>query len=518
MSSPKRIRTERKAWLLWAALALTACGGHPTSDAYVAADGPPRVLVISALDGYVEPCGCTVDLLLGGIDRIARVVADERQKGPTAVVVVGPHLFGGPVDEHLVGQEEAKAHLIAQSLAAIGVDAAVPTAADLARGADFYAKLHEDYPLPDVTANVANGGGRTVDLGRLRVGFFGLVDPAAPPGPRGPATDPAKAATEAAAALRAKGATVVIALGSLPRPELRKLATSVPGVDLWVLGEGPAEEALASPAGNTFVVEAGDRGRNLGRIVLQDASEPGPLADPAGERARALKALTLQIKMRSDLFTRMHTPELEQAIAGLEKQKADLEKQPLATTGKRFEYTLLPVAKTVEPDPKVKDWLAAYNQQLKAINLAQAGEVVALAEGESGYSGAKACADCHEDAYDFWQTTPHSHAWQTLVQADKTFDAECVACHVTGWQKPGGSALGHLDALQNVQCEVCHGPGSIHVDRGGGEETVKRAVPETVCVGCHSHEHSPKFDYAAYLPKIIGPGHGKPVKKLTGPK
>jgi hypothetical protein len=425
------------------------------------------------------------------------------------VVVVGPHLFGGPVDAHMVGQEEAKARLIARSLKAMGVDAVVPTATDLARGADFYQAVRGEWPLTDVTANVPRGAGRVVQLGKVKVGLFGLADPAAPPGPMGAATDPEAAATAAAETLRAEGAHVVVALGALPRPALRRLAQSVPGVDLWVLGHEPHEEPEASPALGTFVVEAGDRGRNVGRVVFHEADRPGPLADPAGERARKIKALSLQIKMRNDLFQRTRSPDLEASIATLEAERAALEKAPAGALGKRLEYTLVPVKKEVEPAAELAGWVAEYNERLKAINLAAAGEVPPVPPGASGYAGGAACLDCHMDPGDVWQDTAHAKAWDTLVKAGKTFDAECVSCHVTGWRQPGGSVLGKLNGLENVQCEVCHGPGQQHVANGGDDATTKRSVPEAVCVQCHNAQHSPKFDYATYLPKILGPGHQK---------
>ncbi len=506
MRLPNRARTERRGWWPWLlALLLAGCGGAATGAD--GTDGEPRLLVISSLNGYVEPCGCTIDLLLGGIDRIATIVAEERARGPTAVVVVGPHLFGGAVEPHMVGQEEAKARLIARSLAAMGVDAVVPTAAELARGPDFYRALRTEWPLTDVTANVPLGAGRIVALGTLKVGLFGLADPAAPPGPMGAATDPESAARAASETLRAAGASVVVALGALPRPTLRRLAQSVPGVDLWVLGHEPHEEPQVSPALNTFVVEAGDRGRNVGRIVLHDAARPGPLTDPAGERARKIKALSLQIKMRNDLFQRTRSPDLEASIASLEAERAALEQAPAEKAGKRLEYTLVPVAKEIEPRSELAGWLADYNEQLKAINLAAAGEAPPVPPGGSGYAGGAACVDCHIDADDVWKDTPHAKAWDTLVKAGKTFDAECVSCHVTGWRQPGGAVLGRLNNLENVQCEVCHGPGQVHVASGGDDASTSRTVPEAVCVQCHNKQHSPKFDYATYLPRVLGPGH-----------
>ena len=487
---------------LMAALTVAACGGVP--EEAQAPEGPPRLLVLSSTIGYIEPCGCTVDLLLGGIDRISTLVREERRLGPTAVLVVGPHLFEKAPEPHMVGQEEAKARLIARALTHIGVDAVVPTATELVRGADFHKSLWKPGGLPDVTANVPDGRGRILTLGDLEVGVFGLAATGADT-PAGAPTEAATAARAEAARLRASGAHVVVALGAIPRADLRRLAQSVEGVDLWVLGDHPEERSTVSPAGTSYLLEAGDRARNLGRVVLHEATGPGRLADPVGDAARARKALQLQIDMRSQMYSRMRSKGLADTIAEMKRALAELEAP--APTGKRLEYTLVPVTKTIAQDPEVQQWVVDYNAALKRINLAAAGEAPPVPAGGSGYAGAAECVDCHAEAQAVWAATPHARAWQTLEAAGKTFDAECVSCHVTGWRKPGGTVLGRTERLESVQCEVCHGPSAKHVEVGGDEDSVERRAPEAVCVGCHNEHHSPRFDYATYLPKILGPGH-----------
>jgi hypothetical protein len=503
--------SEKRAALAAAlTLALTGCGGAagPEASAPAGADGAPRLLVLSSMIGYVEPCGCTIDLLLGGIDRIARVVEDERAQGPTAVLLVGPTLFEGAVEAHMKPQAEARTDLLSQSLGRIGVDGWVPTHDELALGRERYDALSGRIGAPDITANVAGGQGRILNLGGARVGVFGLADPEGGETPGGAPSDPAEAATATAAALRAEGAQVVVGLAALPRRALRRMSRQIEGVDLWVLGDHPAELAHASPAGSSFLIEAGDRGRHVGRIVLRDLdSGTSRLADPVGARARALKALDLRIDMQSETFARTRAPVLQQKIAALREERAELAAAPIDEQGRRFDYTLVPVPKEVEPDPKIREWVAGYNASLKALNLAAAGEVPPVPEGGSGYAGTAECVDCHDEAHQMWLTTPHAKAWQTLVDAGKTFDAECVSCHVSGWRQPGGAVLGKLDHLVNVGCESCHGPGQVHVDVGGDETSIERMAPEAVCVTCHNEHHSPKFDYATYLPRVLGPGH-----------
>ena len=70
----------------------------------------------------------------------------------------------------------------------------------------------------------------------------------------------------------------------------------------------------------------------------------------------------------------------------------------------------------------------------------------------------------------FWKTTVHARAWKTIVDGGKTGFDDCVSCHVTGFGEVGGSSLGHVKGLTDVQCETCHGPGSLHVKAEGLEE------------------------------------------------
>ncbi|MCA9547840.1 MAG: hypothetical protein KC613_25725 [Myxococcales bacterium] len=477
---------------------LPACG--PRTAPAPAPAGPPRLLVVSSLIGYVEPCGCTVDLTLGGMDRLVAAVDAERQAGPTAVLVVGSTFFEKPFPDHRAGQEQAKADLIAKALRRAGVAAFAPGPGDRAAGADRFAELHRALGAPDVTAAPA-----LLRVGDVAVGVLGLgpVD-----GEDGAAADPAPVQARAAA-LRAQGAHVVVALAARSRRDVRRLARGVPELDLWLLGEHPTEAGAASPAGEGYLIEAGDRGRNLGRVILHDAAAPGRLADPAGDAERARRALDGQIQMKARMLALTKEPSLEQQLAELRARQAALAAPTDA--GKRFEYALVPLPKAHPQDPEVKGWIAAYNQALQALNLANAGEVPPVPEGGQRYVGVAECEDCHPEAVEFWRTTRHARAWQTLVDDDKTFDAECVGCHVVGWQQPGGTVLGKTKGLEDVQCEACHGPNQKHVEEGGAEHHTVRDPGEAGCVGCHHPHHSPKFDYATYLEKILGPGHGKPV-------
>ncbi len=99
---------------------------------------------------------------------------------------------------------------------------------------------------------------------------------------------------------------------------------------------------------------------------------------------------------------------------------------------------------------------------------------------DAKYVGTETCIQCHKDAGKVWATTKHSKAFKTLVEAKnprhRQFDGECVVCHTVGFKyhsgyndPPMGSsaddAKDHNLLLENVGCESCHGPGSVHAKK-----------------------------------------------------
>jgi hypothetical protein len=388
----------------------------------------------------------------------------------------------------------------------------MPHAIDLALGEELYRSISAAHPERDPTVNIEGGQPLLLTLGALKVGVIGLGAEGAHHPNGGVLLAPLPAAKAAAALLKAQGAHVIIAMSSLPRAELRALAEALPELELVALAEGAMEQPTLSPVGpGRYMIEAGDRGRNLAVVRLTEATAPGPLLDPLGDRARRIKDLELRLKMRSQMggFGGFGRPQGDSDA--LRQELAQLKASELTQDGKRVAYSLIPISASLPVDVEVESKVKAYQRSLKALNLASATGPVPLPEGGNGYGKLEECALCHPGAKTFWEGTAHARAWETLEKAEKTFDVECVSCHVTGFQAPGGSSLGHTEGLQDVQCEACHGPSAQHAEVGGGESGTRLKVTEQVCRGCHNELHSPKFSYADYLKKVLGPGHGAPL-------
>jgi hypothetical protein len=70
------------------------------------------------------------------------------------------------------------------------------------------------------------------------------------------------------------------------------------------------------------------------------------------------------------------------------------------------------------------------------------------------------CGHCHESVIGTWMGTKHSFAHDSLV-SDPSYNEFCYPCHNTGWDETldnGGYDDNPVAALNNVQCEACHGP------------------------------------------------------------
>jgi hypothetical protein len=483
---------------------------------------PIQILILSDLIGYIEPCGCTIDLTLGGIQRTIALIKEAQAQGPTAVLVAGSHLFEYPeIAPDKKAQQVAKAKLIRQILYETPVHAFTPGINDLAAGYKFYQKMQKDFPLPDVTTNQVGGSAKIIQLGQVKLGVFAIAPVKSQLGiisENDQATPILQATQRSIDSLKSQGADVIIAMATMERQALKVLAKQVKDIDFWVLGTKALEEKSLHKidSSRARLIEAGDRGRHLARLTLYNAKIKGTFQDPLGQHQKEMRRLKRTILMKEKFSRGLGGMRTREQIAQLKTQLAQKEQQVVRVPydQKVLHYKLQAIEDTLVKDPHVDTSITQYQEKLKTINLSVAGKVVPLPKNGNGYAGIKECEMCHPMAVKFWKETKHAVAWKTLEDANKTFDVECVSCHVAGWQKPGGSALGHTDLLKNVQCEACHGPSAKHAMVGGGEAWTKRSVPEKVCKTCHNKHHSPAFDYDTYLPKVIGPGHGEPYVEL----
>ncbi len=269
------------------------------------------------------------------------------------------------------------------------------------------------------------------------------------------------------------------------------------------------------------LVQVQNKGRSLLRVdlSLRDGSRPTWLKG-SGEQERELATLDERIEL---LRGQVNEPGVSEALRSLKKAKlddllqrrAELANAPITwpTTGNAAAFRFVAIETTLPQDPTVAALEQAYDRDVGQFNLAWAREHGKACEPPTaerpGFVGTAVCGSCHPDALTVWQGTRHPHAFEDLEAKGKQYHLDCIGCHVSGWQQPGGVCrIDQTEQRREVGCESCHGPGSAHVALPT-RATIRRGSKE-VCVGCHDHENSTHFEYESYLAKIRGPGHGAP--------
>ena len=285
-----------------------------------------------------------------------------------------------------------------------------------------------------------------------RIGVIGVVrfNPIfSKPGPSGgpmAIVHPVEPVRDAVARLGFENVDMIVLLAAMHQADAGRLAKEVPGIDFILGSYGGLFTDQPETHGETVMIYAGNQGKRLGVARVFEG--------PDGRR--------------TDVQSRLHMmnsryPSDERMLEFVDQANGRAD-QAQAEAGFRS------------------------NRAVPAI--ATVGR----------YTGNQVCASCHAEAFSHWTATSHAQALDTLDNDPKGAAAECQSCHVTGHGEKGGFTGRETSPhFASVGCETCHGPGAQHAKtpaRGYGRVSVSS------CVGCHTREHSPKFDYYTYLGKV----------------
>lgn len=409
-----------------------------------------RLYFISDLAGQIEPCGCVKDQP-GGLDHLAAAVRkDWEGAGGHAVMAVGTTRGKAPFDMLSAAEKPQRlreAETIGGALRALGTSVELPGQADhsaLRGGHPAHGPEDKTLPSGDFAPHA-----QLVAVGQVKIAV--LVTDARP-------LDSKQRAAELEVERQrfAKdGAKHTVLLTTLGRGEAKRIAEFMPELDAVVVGrdlmpnDDNTDGFAPEQVGKTWILEPANHGQQVAVLDLWVQS--------AGVQARTLD-----------------------------------------------------VRESAGSDAAVLDLMRRMDQSSNEANAKQFASLLPAkaSPSQAAYVGVKVCGTCHADALKVWEGTEHSHAYATLETRHKNFNLDCVGCHVTGYDKPGGSNVTHVEGLKNVQCENCHGPGSKHA-AAPTTVAVPNAHPgEDVCVGCHHTPHVKSFDFGAMLPRVLGPGHG----------
>lgn len=509
----------------------------------IAAPNGATIIITSGVRGYTEPCGCSVSLQLGGIDRLAHVVRELSSRGSSGVIDAGDLFFDGlPLNAANRAQEIARAEVIADAARHMDVRWTVPGSYDLIDGIDTYRRLTERADVSVISSNGSAAFRERLDaVTHARVSIdgweilvVGLTDPGTV---EDRYSDEFRSIDASLSELRSRlhertwDAAIVLFQGTAEAAQTLLRTSDAFSFDFVVIGKNTRPGSNLLNIANTHGIEVFDQAREVGALRL--LGDPNRTSAPRwssieseldAKRAAVVEQLERTEEQIAVLRERLAGREsrllsrMADRIDGYREELVELDSaQPDIAQGpgdrNAFYWQTIEVIPQFARDADVKALRVAFNESLRELNLANAPAPPPAVDGAPHLVGVETCKGCHQASHSFWQSTAHATAIDTLIERDKRFDTTCIGCHVTGFQMPGGSSLGHLDGLENVQCESCHGPGSAHAAAPTNVSTdvnVSLQVEASTCQGCHTAEHSPEFDYDNYLGRIIGAGHGLP--------
>ena len=370
---------------------------------------------------------------------------------------------GGFFPEQSDEIQQNNAWFMMDAMKLLGTDAVGVSEKELRFGKGFLVTNVKRSGLPVVCANLWDKQSKkslvqpflVKKVGSVKVGVFGLISDKVDAGPsRDSLTieEPTAAARRTVAALKKQGATVIVLLSQLGKVEAEDLVTAVDGIDAVIVGRNVPLLQKGRMIKNTVACYGGEQGQYIGRTILSlDAKR----AMATGENDTFL--LGPEVGEKPEILTLVKSFEdaFNDALRKKEKEKAALE--------------------TVKPE----------------------GEAEAAVDH---FMGAEVCGRCHQPEMTQYKTTGHARAWETLVEAKKEANPECISCHVVGYKQPGGfKASDDAARLGDVQCENCHGMGTQHE----AFPTQARRITEATCRTCHTESTSPTFNFSVYEPHIL---------------
>ncbi|MDX2053071.1 MAG: multiheme c-type cytochrome [Polyangiaceae bacterium] len=505
-------------------LGVAGCGKNREAESLPPKTPTLRIYALGTLAGAMEPCGC-VKSMLGGVDHAAELLRKKQSEVENSLLLAaGPLFFLNPeLNAKSQTQELWKSEVVAKSLRSMKLRAWAPGLNDWAGGPEYFKKLTELSGAKPLAANIGQQPPIWMtEVGKTKIGVAGISVPLRNGiGPSGLAVQPPEEALRRALSeLNKKGAQVRIALLALPRGDALRLAEKIEGFQLIIVGKPFDEGELndepvpAVVIGKTLVVAPQNHLQSLASVDLYVRADSYEFVDASGLSLREEFDVEQQ---RVQALQKMTPPPSElgqrkQALAEIERRLQEYKRPVPPKSGSFFYYQTAKVHEADGSHDNVKADMDAYYRRVNTHNKeAFKDRLPAPAlPGQSHYVGVQVCSTCHQEEYAFWRTTRHAGAYTTLSTQNKEFNLDCVGCHVTGYEKPGGATVTHMETLQGVQCETCHGPGSRHVEKPAGEKLISRSPAQTLCAAsCHHPPHvGREWTVGQAWPHIIGKGHG----------
>jgi len=395
--------------------------------------------------------------MLGGLYKKTSYLNEYRKTEKNLVVVDSGDLLNEhyEIKDSFMVSARLKGDLIAKIYKSIGIDAINVGELDLALGLDYIKDLEKKYDIPFVSANLVDDKNQLLfkpyvikKMGNKKIGIIGIMGNTSDLTPKLKelgglsVLNPLKTAEAIVADLKDKTDFIIV----MTHQHVGRnwvIARKIDGIDVIVGGHH--KQKLKAPYHadkyDTYIVQSGEKGQYQGMLEVMRASD------------------------------------------GTKTVKNELVK----------------IGDKIPDDKAVKAEIDEYN--LKVTNLYTTTGTKAKEESVALMS--ESCNECHEEAHEIWQKSDHAKAFQTLVDKVRQFNPDCLVCHTTRFEEPGGFTMDAQEKeLRNVQCDSCHGNSASHLEDPENGYEMKPSM-ET-CVKCHTEHRCPDFveNYQEELDKI----------------
>lgn len=457
---------------------------------------PQVALLFSGeMNGYLEPCGCTgLENQKGGLKRRHTLLKQLEVKGwPIAKFDMGG------LTRRRGHQAEIKFRYALESLVKLGYDAVGLGSNELQLTTDELVYAIANVPPEENPLVSANVGIYSFDSGMTRTHHVVTVGS------------------------RRFGVTSV--LGS----KYEKLLANVSDVVYRSPAEGLAQVApkLAAEKCDTEVLMVYGT-KEEAKLLAQQFPQFNFLAVATGGDVPPLKMETVGNSSSPPRIVEVGHKGMYVVVVGL----YDDPSSPIR-------YQSVPLDGRFDDSAEMQAMMVRYQQELELQGLDGLG-LNGSPHPQGKFIGSAACADCHTTATEVFESTPHSHATESIISISdppRHHDPECLSCHVTGWNPqqyfPYASGYMSLEKTPHLRangCENCHGPGAAHVAAEMGEVEVNEAEQEALraalrlkivenegnkdkqvmprggvvenCMRCHDQDNSPDFDFQKYWEEV----------------
>ena len=384
--------------------------------------------------------------MLGGQYKKTTYLNGYRKTQKDLIVVDSGDLLNehAQIKDSFMASARLKAELLARVYKDVGIDAINVGELELALGVDYLKDLEKKQDLPFVSANIVDDKNQLVfkpyvikNLDNFKVGIIGIMGNSSDVsklmdeivGTTLSVLDPMETLETRVAELKDKTDFIIV----LTHQHIGRnwvIARKIAGVDVIVGGHHKQKLQTPYEANNTFIVQSGEKGQHQGIL------------------------------------------EVEIAADGI----------------KTVQNTLVPMSDKIADDPNVKAMIDKFNQDVTSLYTSGSSEKEDSVTPES-----ITCKECHAEAYEIWEKTKHAKAFQTLIDKGRQFNPDCLACHTTRFEEPGGFTMEAQQAeLRNIQCDSCHGDSAPHMEDPTALPQMNPGM-ET-CMKCHTEHRCPDFE------------------------